>query len=225
MVTKILLGTIWVAFVSYTLWLAPIDQSDSLPVVQKLITGQWSDLNPYLVSLFNLMGVWPMIYACLIFVDGKTQKIPAWPFWIASNGAGALALLPYLILRKPNQEVPEVKNWLLKSLDSRWTGIVLSITTIGLLAYALLLGDWGDYVRQCQTQSFPYLMSLDFCTLTLVFPSLLGDDMARRGWNNPRLFWAFALVPLLGPLAYLCFRPSLVSSEGKDSPVVALSSN
>lgn len=218
MLRKIILWFIWVAFVSYTLWLAPLDAPETLPTVQKLLTGQWAEINPYLISLFSLMGVWPMIYACLIFVDGKTQPIPAWPYWIASNGAGALALLPYLVMRRSNQQAPAPQTRLLKSLESRWTGVALLLTTIGLIAYALLLGDWPAYVHQCQTQTFPYLMSLDFLTLTLVFPALLGDDMARRGLNNRRLFWTVALIPLFGPLLYLCFRPSL--SQVTPAPAV-----
>ena len=51
-------------------------------------------------------------------------------------------------------------------------------------------------------------MSLDFCLLCLLFPALLGDDMARRSWN-PQFFWLIALIPLFGPLIYLSVRPPL----------------
>lgn len=48
--------------------------------------------------------------------------------------------------------------------------------------------------------------------MALLFPltPLLDDDMARRGVQDRRVFWAVALVPLFGPLAYLCFRPQLI---------------
>lgn len=52
-------------------------------------------------------------------------------------------------------------------------------------------------------------MSLACGLFGLLFPTLLRDDMARRGLKDARLFWAVALLPLFGPLAYLCFRPSL----------------
>ncbi|WP_442949764.1 hypothetical protein [Nostoc sp.] len=39
--------------------------------------------------------------------------------------------------------------------------------------------------------------------------TLLGDDMARRSWKNPQLFWLIALIPLFGPLIYLSVRPPL----------------
>lgn len=40
----------------------------------------------------------------------------------------------------------------------------------------------------------------------------LFDDMARRGIKDIRIFWVVALFPLLGPLIYLCLRPSLPES-------------
>jgi len=39
--------------------------------------------------------------------------------------------------------------------------------------------------------------------------------MARRGINNPALFWTVALIPLFGPLAYLCLRPPLPESTAE----------
>lgn len=155
------------------------------------------------------MGVWPLVYACLMFIDSRMQDIPAWPSFLASNGSGVIGMMPYLLLRKPNQEFSGRKDIWVKILDSRITGVCLSLTTVGLLAYALLAGDWRDFSYQWHTSRFIYLMSLDFSLLYLVFPSLLGDDMARRGLRDARIFWAVALVPLLGATAYLCLRPSL----------------
>lgn len=207
---KIALCALWVGFVGYTLWLAPLDQPDTLPLVIKLVTGQWGDLNAILVAIFSLMGVWPIIYACLMFADGKMQqKIRAWPSFFASNATGIIGLFIYLLLREPNQEFYGSKDKWLKLLDSRKTGVVLLLSTIGLLVYAWLVGDWGDFVQQWQTSHFVNAMSLDFCLMPLGFPLLLGDDMARRGLKDSRIFWAVTLVPLFGPLFYLCLRPLL----------------
>ncbi|HEY9708066.1 MAG TPA: hypothetical protein V6D48_07655 [Oculatellaceae cyanobacterium] len=53
--------------------------------------------------------------------------------------------------------------------------------------------------------------------MSLIFPltSLFDDDMARRGLNDSRIFWAVALVPLFGPLVYLCLRPPLAETSPK----------
>jgi hypothetical protein len=57
--------------------------------------------------------------------------------------------------------------------------------------------------------------------MCLIFPitSLFDDDMVRRGIKDKRIFWAVALVPLFGPLVYLCLRPSLPETSLKEFPV------
>jgi hypothetical protein len=211
--TKIILWLVWLVFVAYTLLLAPLDQPGTLTVIEKLVKLQWVDINPILAAIFSLMGVWPMIYASLLFIDERMQDISAWPSFLASNGSGVIGLLPYLIMRQPNQEFFGQKDIWLKILDSRAFGVFLSLTTAGLLAYAMLAGDWGDFIRQWHTSRFVHLISLDFCLMCVLFPSILGDDMARRGLRDSRIFWAVTLVPLLGALAYLCLRPPLPESS------------
>ena len=152
------------------------------------------------------MGIWPFIYSAVVFFDGRGQKIPAWPFAIGSFALGAFMLLPYLALRSANQKFVGEKNVFLKILDSRIFGLLLTIGAVVLLASGLQ-GDWGDFGQQWQNSRFIHVMSLDFVMLSLLFPTLLGDDMTRRGWQNNQLFWLFTIIPLFGPLIYLCVRP------------------
>lgn len=200
---------LWIGLITYAFIFAPPDQPDTLELIKNLSTGKWQGINPLIISLFNIMGIWPLIYSCLIFIDGREQKIPAWLFAAASFGVGAFALLPYLALRQPNQEFTGTKNLFLKILDSRWLGIILALGTLVLLGFGLIKGDWGDFIEQWRTSRFIHVMSLDFCLLSLLFPALLGDDMARRDLHNSTLFWVVTLLPLLGPLLYLCVRPPL----------------
>jgi hypothetical protein len=215
---KIGFGLLWVGVVAYAFLLAPPDQPDTVELIKNLSTGNWDGINPLIIALFNIMGVWPLIYSCLMFIDGREQKIPAWLFATGSFGVGAFALLPYLALRQPNQEFTGSKDIVLKLLDSRWLGIALTLGALGLLSFGLLKGDWGDFIQQWQTNRFIHVMSLDFCLLCLLFPALLGDDMARRGLKNSQLFWAVALVPMIGPLLYLCLRPPLSDSRQEVAP-------
>ncbi|WP_353735256.1 hypothetical protein [Okeania sp. SIO2C2] len=53
---------LWIGFSTYAFLLAPPDQPDTLELIQKLSTGQWENINPLIVSLFNIMGIWPLIY-------------------------------------------------------------------------------------------------------------------------------------------------------------------
>ncbi|HBE30422.1 MAG TPA: DUF2834 domain-containing protein, partial [Cyanobacteria bacterium UBA11368] len=126
---------------------------------------------------------------------------------------GAFAILPYLGLREPNPGFVGSKNITLKILDSRFTGFILTVVTVGIVAYGLRDGNWADFIQQWRSDRFIHVMSLDFCLLCLIFPALLGDDMARRGIKNPLVFWGVSLIPLFGPLLYLCLRPSLPESS------------
>jgi hypothetical protein len=215
---------LWVGVIIYAFFLAPPNQPDTFELIKNLSTGKWDGINPLIIALFNIMGIWPFIYSCLLFIDGKEQKIPAWPFAAGSFGVGAFSLLPYLALRQPNQEFTGSKGIFLKFLDSRLLGVALSLGTLVLLGFGLLKGDWTDFIQQWQTNRFIHVMSLDFCLLCLLFPALLGDDMARRGLKNPSLFWVVTLLPLVGPLLYLSIRPPLpdLSQEvttGREQPV------
>lgn len=211
---KITLGLVWVGFLTYAFLFAPPDHpQETFALIQNLSFGNWEGINPLIIALFNVMGIWPLVYCCVLFADGRGQKIPAWPFAAVSFGVGAFALLPYLALRQPNPDFPGERDRFLRLWDSRLTGIILTAGAIALVGYGVTQGDWGDFVRQWQTSRFIHVMSLDFCLLSVLFPALLGDDMARRGMENSALFWIFALIPLFGPLFYLCLRPPLSDSE------------
>jgi hypothetical protein len=210
---KIGLGLLWVGFITYAFLLAPPDQPETLTLIQNLSTGKLEGINPLIVALFNIMGILPAIYSCLLFADGRMQKFPAWPFAIGSFAVGAFALLPYLSLREPNSEFSGKKNWFLKFWDSRLTGVFIALAAFTLVTYGFTQGDWHDFVQQWQTSRFINVMSLDFCLLSLLFPTLLRDDMARRGLTNKRIFWMVALMPLLGAAVYLALRPPLKESS------------
>jgi hypothetical protein len=208
MLRKIVFGSLWLGFLTYGFLFAPPDQPDTWELIKQLSLGQWQDINPLVIALFNLMGIWPVIYSAVLFIDGRGQKIPAWPFATASFGVGAFALLPYLALRQPNPEFSGEKNLVIKLLDSRVTGVLITIAAVILFGYGLQ-GDWGNFVQQWQTSRFIHVMSLDFCLLSLLFPALLADDMARRGIKNQQLLWLITLIPLFGPCIYLSVRPPL----------------
>lgn len=208
---KAILWSIWAGFIAYIVFLAPpLHLAETLTLLTKILTFQWAEINPIILSLFSLIGVWLMIYSCVLFFDGRMQKISFWPFAFASVGTGVIGLIPYLALREANQEFVGQKDTFLQVLDSRSTGLFLTIFTICVIGFGVLAGNWGDYIQQFLGDRFIHGMSLAFCLFCLLFPTVLGDDMARRGYlSNSQLFWIVALVPLLGPLAYLCWRPQL----------------
>ena len=203
--TRILLTLIWLGFIAYSFTLAPPQQPDTNDLILRLSTGDWQGINPAVVALFNAMGIWPMIYACLALADGHYQKLAAWPFVVGSFGLGAFLLLPYLILRRPQPVaalgVPS------PLLESRWTGGLLLLGAVLVMGYGLWAGDWADFWEQWRSSRFIHVMGLDFCLLWGLLPTLLRDDMARRNWQSPWTFWLTTLVPLVGGAGYLLLRP------------------
>ncbi|WNZ45915.1 DUF2834 domain-containing protein [Leptolyngbya boryana CZ1] len=210
---KILLILVWIGFVSYAFTLAPPQQPDTFDLIANLSTGKIAGVNPLIVALFNIMGVLPMAYSCITFLDGRSQKIPAWLFTLASFGTGAFALLPYLIFRQPSPTFQGQKNWLLKILDSRITGSAIALSGIGLFLYGAMNGDWSNFVQQWQTSRFIHVMSLDFCLLCALFPILLQDDMKRRGLTDSQVFKILSFVPFFGALIYLALRPPTIEQS------------
>lgn len=214
---KIALWLLWAGFIAYAFLFAPPNQPDTLTLIQNLSTGQWDGINLAVIALFNILGVLPLLYLCVLLLDGRGQKIPAWLFAAGSFGVGAFALIPYLALRQPNPTFNGQKNWLLKILDSRITGGLVALGAIGLLVYGITAGDWSDFAQQWQTSRFVHVMSLDFCLVCLLFPVLLPDDMARRGLQDQRIYWAVTLIPLLGALAYITLRPPIQEKSSVSS--------
>lgn len=207
---KIALWLLWVGFIAYILLLSPpLHLDETFTLLKNIFTLNFAEINPIILSLFALIGIWLLIYSGLLFIDGRMQSIPFYPFALASVASGVIGLIPYLALRNPNQEFSGQKDAFLNLLDCRFFGIVLTLSTIALFAYGFGFGDWEDFVQQFLSDRFIHGMSLAFCLFGILFPTVLGDDMARRSWNNPQIFWTVALFPLLGPLVYLCLRPSL----------------
>jgi hypothetical protein len=77
MLRKIGFGLLWIAVTTYAFVFAPPDSPETITLITNLSTGQIADINPLIVALFNIMGVWPLIYSCVLFADGRGQKIPA----------------------------------------------------------------------------------------------------------------------------------------------------
>ncbi len=220
---KIAFVVLWLSFVTYAFFFAPPEQPGTFELIKNLSTGKWDGINPLVVSLFNIMGILPMVYSCLLFIDGRNQKISAAPFALFSFGVGAFAILPYLFLRQPNSEFTGKKDWFIKLLDSRITGILLLASAVLLIGYGLVNGDWTDFLQQWQTNRFINVMSLDFCLLCLLPAVLIGDDMARRSMKNSALFWTTVLLPLFGTLVYLSVRSPIPEINEQLSPPQPLS--
>ncbi|MEL6931322.1 MAG: DUF2834 domain-containing protein [Cyanobacteria bacterium J06600_6] len=218
MARKLFFGSVWLALTIYAIasanFLTSNIESD-FELIAKMSTGQISGINPMLVAVFYIMGLFPLTYAAFILFENKEEQVSPYPFFLGSMGLGAFALLPYLALRKPDGTWNRQKSLFQKALDSRLMAISTSIALIGLLSWGITQGDWSDYLAQWQTTQFVHIMTIDFCFLSLLFPAVLNDDFQRRGvagWLK-----AIAYIPLFGALVYWCLRPQLaVKNESNE---------
>lgn len=205
----IALGLVWIGFVVYAFGFAPPNQPGTNELIFAMISGNWDGINPLILALFNVMGILPMMYGAILFTDGRGQKLPAWLFSTGSYFLGGFALMPYLILRRDNPTFTGQKNWWLKWQDSKILGALTLIGLVTLFFFGLSQGDGADYIAQFQSDRFIHVMSLDFCLLSLLFPTILKDDLARRGLAEQNwIFWAIALTPPFGMAIYLTLRPA-----------------
>ncbi|XP_020599016.1 uncharacterized protein LOC110038492 [Phalaenopsis equestris] len=219
--TSILLFGLWAVLMFYVFRLAP-DQTPYRDVyfIQKLLYLKGDDayrMNEVLVALWNIMGLWPMIYSMLLLPTGRSSrsKVPVWPFLFLSIFGGAYALIPYFVLWKPPPPAigeDEIRKWPLNFLESRISASVVLAAGLSLVAYALFAnGDvWTEFYQYFRESKFIHVMSLDFVLLSSFAPFWIYNDMTSRRWVDKGLWLLFlSVIPLLGPALYVLLRPRL----------------
>ncbi|GMI98586.1 hypothetical protein like AT2G04360 [Hibiscus trionum] len=219
--TSVLLFVLWGALMYYVFNLAPGQTpSRDMYFLEKLLNLKGDDgfkMNEVLVSLWYIMGLWPLVYSMLLIPTGRSSKnnIPTWPFLVLSCFGGAYALLPYFVLWSPPPppvEENELEKWPLNFLESKLTAGVSLAAGIGLIIYAGLANAdiWREFYQYFRESKFIHIMTLDFTLLSAFAPFWVYNDMTARKWYN-KGFWLlpFSLVPFIGPALYLVLRPSL----------------
>ena len=219
---KITFGLIWLSLVIYSVVFTVSKAKSStgkafqqdLDLIINMSVIEWDGINPIIIAIFFIMGIFPLVYGAFILFDSQTQKVSPYPFFVTSFGLGAFALLPYFALRQPDTTWKKEKNLLLKVLDSRLMAIFSSISVIVFLVWGAINGDWSDFVTQWHSSQFVHIMTIDFCMLSILLPAaILQDDMERRGIKDRKFFWLAVLIPLFGSLVYWCIRPQLADNS------------
>jgi len=192
----------WVLLLTMAFVFSPPAAPDTNDVIKRMLAGQLEGINVSLFALFNVMGVLPMSFLAVLVFDAKEQRVPKWPFIIASFALGAYALLPYLVLRRWDLPRRPAETWWLRLVGTRLLGIVL--TALGLTLIALFVtGDVNGFVTLFRTQQFPFAMTLDFVACWVLGALLAGEEARVR--QQPVLQW-LGLVPVLGVPLVLALR-------------------
>ncbi|XP_052178480.1 uncharacterized protein LOC127792143 isoform X2 [Diospyros lotus] len=231
--TSFLLFLLWAGLMYYVFNLSP-NQTPlrDMYFLKKLLNLKGDDgfqMNEVLVSLWYIMGLWPLVYSMLLLPTGRSSKskIPVWPFLVLSFFGGAYALLPYFVLWRPPSppiEEAELRGWPLNFLESKLTAGISLAAGLGLIIYAGLANAdvWKEFYQYFRESKFIHLTSIDFALLSAFAPFWVYNDMTTRKWYGKGIWLLpFSLIPLLGPSLYLLLRPSLASAPVSLSPTSA----
>ncbi|KAL2327175.1 hypothetical protein Fmac_020602 [Flemingia macrophylla] len=229
--TSVLLFLLWAALIYYVFLLTPNQTpSRDLYFLKKLLNVIGDDgfrMNEVLVSLWYLMGLWPLAYSMLLLPTGRSSKnnIPVWPFLILSCFGGAYALLPYFVLWNPPAppvEETQLKTWPLNFLESKVTAAISLAAGLAIITYAGLAGPdvWKEFFQYFRESKFIHIMSLDFIILSTFAPFWVYNDMTARKWfDKGSWLLPISLIPFLGPGLYLLLRPTLSTVTISQTPV------
>ncbi|KAG2487273.1 hypothetical protein HYH03_014114 [Edaphochlamys debaryana] len=221
------IGALWLCLLAYAFLLAPnqTPYRDQIFIERILGIGEKDGfiVNPVFVGLFNIMGVYPAIYASLLVPAGRSEnKVPAWPFVTVSFFLGAFALLPYMALWRPfrrSEDNPlpppasELEGWNKLFLKGAETPVMPALLLAGS-AYCIYLaataGDyyWLDYLKLFDESRLVHVTTIDFATLTLLAPFWMELDASGRNWSQRgSLLTVLSFLPVVGPCIYLLLRP------------------
>ncbi|KAF8007250.1 hypothetical protein BT93_K1295 [Corymbia citriodora subsp. variegata] len=218
--SSVLLFLLWGGIMYYVFNLAPNQTpSRDMYFLQKLLFLKGDDgfrMNGVLVSLWNIMGLWPLVYSMLLLPSGRSSKgsVPVWPFTVLSFFGGVYALIPYFVLWKPPPppvEEAELSRWPLNFLESKLTAGIVFLAGLGLITYAAVAGgaEWREFLQYFRESKLIHVTSIDFTLLSAFAPFWVYNDMSSRKWYE-KGSWLLPLsaVPFLGPALYIILRPA-----------------
>jgi hypothetical protein len=186
---------LWIALVAVAV-VAPPTRPDLWEWIGRVMAGDWSGENPWLLAHFNLMGIWPVLFGVLLAPQWRDRPLPSWPFVVASMMTGAFSLLLFFVFRSGPPERVLRPSW------TRWLTLAMGVMAAGLVGWGLLAGDVTDWLAQWRSEGLVFIMAADFVVLAIAFVL----EARAQG-----LRWPLALFPVVGSAA------SLWPSEANES--------
>jgi hypothetical protein len=185
---------IWCGLILYALFLAPGKVFTTDPIVQNLLTGNFAEVDPLVVTVFNFLGLFPLLFASLL-IPVERGKPPVWPFILGSFVLGAFSLLPYFFLRK--RKTPSSKRnpkWIHKILKSNVYSILLILLAFSSSIYLLNGFSLIAYWEAFNNSKLVSVMTIDFLVLLW-----LSSYVMKTKYNVTR-FPILSFIPVIGPL-------------------------
>lgn len=186
---------IWLLLIGYAVFLAPPGESPD-PVFSKILSGEWSDIDPLVFAVFNSLGLFPLVFLTILLLHDR-GRWRAWPFALLSLGTGAFSLLPYFAFgdkpakRRTQNRTPR---WLTRFLSSRFWLIVLMVMWAGNLLTLLQGFSLEAYREAFFSSGLVSVMTVDWFVLWG-----LSVYATRRFFSDAKAK-TLAWIPILGPV-------------------------
>ena len=155
----------------------PDAQANDFKMIMDIINKQDGQYSPIFLTIFNFLGLLPLIYASLLLPGAKNQFVPPQPFVLLSILLGFAGLGPYLGLRKDNTNVTQ-------STRGRGSAIFeFKGTSVLILAGCLYLcyagysspfpsDRWEAFLTLFKTSSLACASTVDFTILSFAVSTL-----------------------------------------------------
>jgi hypothetical protein len=210
-------------------WFAPADGA----LISKLLDPSIVLSEPgYALSslLLNSFLIVPAVWALLLLQEEEEQFVSPVPFCLAGFVVGGGSLMPYMIVRKPQDTVDperfppllqlfEQSNLIFATLLALLTSTLFDALVIEF-SHSTWTVEWTAFLDRLQTSQFTSLALFDFVLLSCTIIDPMKDDAKRRGYlddNAPALpKLAPFLIPIVGHVAWIVLRPKYFFSNGKD---------
>lgn len=180
----------WVGLIVVAFVVAPPARPDQGAWVVRLLTGDFTGTDPWVVAHFQAMGLWPLVLAVLardrLRGPWRWGAVPGWPFVLGAFALGAFALLPWWILgRAAPGPAP-------RALASPWLPAALGAIAVALVGWASIAGDPAAWWAVFRGESFVWAMGFDFCALWALSVATVAAI------ERPRPSAAWCAIPLVG---------------------------
>ena len=193
-----------VALNTHSLLTMPPWQPDTWDRIAHMAVRDFSVVEPWAYTVFVLFGMWSVLLAALILLDGWYQRLPAWPFALAMMVLGPSMVFLYQIFRQADGQPRRPRTRLENLARVKCLGMGIVLITLA----ALWDGQAGDLNRlwqQFRTDYFTHAMLVDEMLFLLLTPILVHQDCCRQQ-RNPAWVWVALLLPIIGACAYLMTR-------------------
>ncbi|MEL0164189.1 MAG: hypothetical protein VW886_04355 [Candidatus Heimdallarchaeota archaeon] len=199
---------IWLIFLLYAILIPnlflPEDNGFSRDIILATFTFNLNLVDPSIFMIFSLLGVLPLMCASIILFDNN-QKLPSWPFLLASLGTGVIGLLPYLALRDHNlNDYKDKNNALIFLFKSKIHVFFMSIITVPLVYYGLINGDFSVYFEYWKINPLVHVMTIDFVIFYLLLNFLIYQEL--KVFNFQKRTRYLFLLPMIGFILYFYVR-------------------